>query len=69
MSIEEFYKSLEEFYIEAFCKDRLEIALKVRQLQAKITGLIPLKSRKIPKLSELTDAEIDEFVKECGETA
>jgi|APCry1669189534_1035231.scaffolds.fasta_scaffold22526_4 hypothetical protein len=63
----EFYKSLEELYEQAFCKDRLEIALKVRQFQASLMGLIPSKSRKVPKLEELTDAEIDEFLEKCTE--
>ena len=66
---EEFYKNLEELYEQALCKDRLEIALKVRQFQANLMGLIPSKSRKIPKLEELTDAEIDEFLEKCAQTS
>ncbi|MBY0462442.1 MAG: hypothetical protein K2Q34_04600 [Alphaproteobacteria bacterium] len=61
----EFYKSLEKLYKKACRQKRIEIALRIRQLQAKMMGFLVLKERKIPKLSELTDAEIETFLQEC----
>ena len=65
MKKEDIDKSLNKLYKKAFSQNRLEIALKIKQLQANLMGLLSSKTRKIPKLSELTDAEIDEFLKEC----
>lgn len=64
MTKEEFYKILEELYEQAFCLNRLDIAFRTRQLQASLMGLLPSKSRTPPKLSDLTDAEIDDFLKQ-----
>ena len=65
MQKKEFYKSVEKLYKRACSQNRIDIALKAKQLQANLMGFLISKGRKIPKLSELTDHEIEEFLQDC----
>ena len=58
-------EDLTNLYKVARRNKKLDLALKVKHLQAQIGGYLIRKQRKIPKLKELTDAEIEEFLLSC----
>ena len=58
-------KDLSHLYKVLLEQEKFDIALKVKHLQAQIGGFLITKQRKIPKLKELTDAEIEEFLLSC----
>jgi|GEM_PF-2249296 len=55
-------RDLTHLYKAANQHKKFDIALKVKQLQAQIMGLLITKTRQIPKLDDLTDDEINEFL-------
>ena len=55
-------EDLTHLYKTARRYKKFDIALKVKKLQAQIGGLLITKPRQIPKLDDLTDDEINEFL-------